>query len=374
MSIEVGRNDRAGDVELAEQGETPVEPLPPPSVSMARRRRHWLLIAALAGVLMVALAAGAYVANLSLSQTYSPQRAVADYFAAQQRADVNSMWSLASYERGDGSYERMFNQAALRAMMQLPANAKLRDVRITSTRQLDSVSRLMGVSLTWNGVPRHLTLTVRKDPRGSHWFFYPSWKVEIPASTVNVALPNQAGTILIDGVYPPPGTAQTSVKVMPGFHEVAMLDTPLLDGASQQVDAVRDAAVSVPGTISKSATAKAGDAVKYGFSHCTTSDNCFDHTYSAPNTNFNYYMPLPGYGDIFYTKYLITLTGDPTATMKLTLQVDKGTVSVSGPCTSTYTINGSRQYTLKGDFSGTLTWNGGGFDSEMSWNCWSAKG
>ena len=328
----------------------------------------------LVGVLVLALAGGAFAANSSLSQTYSPQRAVADYFAAQQRGDVNAMWSRASYARGDGSYERLFNQSALRAMMQLPANTSLRDVHITSTRQLDSASSLVAVSLMWNGVSRELTFTVRKDPNGSHWLFYPSWKVEIPSSTVNLTLPNQPGTILIDGIYPPPGTIQTSIKVMSGFHEVAMLETPLLDGASQQVGALADISATIPGTISKSATAAAGDAVKYGFSHCTASNNCFDHTYSAPNNNFDYYMPLPGYGDIFYTKYLIALTGDPTATMKLTVQADKGKVSVSGPCTSTFTINGSRQYTLKGDFSGTLTWNGGGFDPEMSWNCWTAKG
>jgi hypothetical protein len=49
-------------------------------------------------------------------------------------------------------------------------------------------------------------------------------------------------------------------------------------------------------------------------------------------------------------------------------------VSVSGPCTSTFTINGARKYALKGDFSGTLTWNGGGFDSSLGWDCATTKG
>jgi hypothetical protein len=160
---------------------------------------------------------------------------------------------------------------------------------------------------------------------------------------------------------------------MLGFHQVAMLESPLLDGASQEVDAVRDAAIKLPGTISQSTTAKAADAVKYGFSHCT-GEGCFDHTYTAPNNNFNWYMPLPGYGDISYTNYVMTLTGDPTATMKLTVEADKGKVSVSGPCTSTFTINGARKYALKGDFSGTLTWNGGGFDSSLRWDCATTKG
>jgi hypothetical protein len=29
---------------------------------------------------------------------------------------------------------------------------------------------------------------------------------------------------------------------------------------------------------------------------------------------------------------------------------------------------------MKGDFSGTLTWNGAGFDSDLSWDCATQKG
>ena len=118
-----------------------------------------------------------------------------------------------------------------------------------------------------------------------------------------------------------------------------MLETPLLDSASKQVDAVGDTPVSITGTISKAAIAKAADAVKAAFTHCT-GDGCFDHTYTAPDHNYIYYLPLPGYGNIDYTKYVITLAGDPTASMKLTVLADTGKVSVSGPCTSTFTING----------------------------------
>jgi hypothetical protein len=60
--------------------------------------------------------------------------------------------------------------------------------------------------------------------------------------------------------------------------------------------------------------------------------------------------------------------------MKLTVQADKDKVSVSGPCTSNYTINGGRKYALRGDFSGTLTWTGGGFIADLAWDCWTAKG
>jgi hypothetical protein len=365
MGTEIGSDATEARVGLLEPHVTPVEPPSPPSLpAAARRRRRWPLILGLVVVLLLALAGGAYAANSSLSKTYSAQRAVTDYFAAQQRGDVNAMWSRATYARGDDSFERLFNQAALRAMMQLPANSNLRDVRITSARQVDNSTSLVGVSLVWNGTPRDLTFTVRKDPSASHWLFYQSWKVEIPYSTLSITLPNQPGTIVVDGIYPPPGVTLTSIKVMFGFHQVTMLETPLLDPASQQVDAVGDTPIAVTGTISKSAIAKAGEAVTYAFSHCTGS-GCFDQTYTAPDNNFIYYMTLPGYGNIDFTKYVITMAGDPTATMKLTILADAGKVSVSGECASTWTIDGRRQYQLKGDFSGTLTWTGGGFTAQL---------
>jgi hypothetical protein len=375
MSIVVRSEESNGGIALVEPQVIPPEPPSAPTASAeGRRRSRWPLIVGLAVFLVLALAGGAFAANATLSQTYSPQKAVADYLSAQQRGDAKAMWAGATYTHGDGSYGLLFDETALGAMMRLPANSKLRDVRITSTWRLDSARSVVAVNLMWNGAPRALTFTVRKDPAASHWLFYPSWRVEIPYSTVTVTLANQAGHLTIDGIGLPAGASQTSVQVIQGFHEVTMLESTLLDRASQEVDAVGSTPIALPGTMSKSATAEAANAVRYGFSHCTSTDGCFDHTYTAPDNNFIYYMTLPGYGNIDYTSYVITMTGDPTATMKLTVLADTGKVSVSGPCTSTFTIDGRRKYNLKGDFSGTLTWNGAGFDPQLDWYCSSQKG
>jgi hypothetical protein len=366
--------ESSGSIGLVEPQLTTVEPPAPTLASEAgRRRRRWPLIAGAAAVVILALAGGALAANASLSQTYSPQRAVGDYLAAQQRGDAKAMWARATYARGDGSYAPLFDQTALRSMMQLPENSKIADVRVTSSWQLDSARSVVAVNLTWNGNPRALTFTTHKDPSSSHWLFYPSWKVEIPYSTVSVTLPNQPGAVRVDGIGLPAGASQTSVQVIQGFHDVTMLESSLLDPASQRVDAVGSTPISLPGTISKLAAADAANAVRDGFSHCT-GRGCFGQTYTAPNSNFAWYMTLPGYGEVQYAKYVITLTGDPIATMKLAVLADTGQVSVSGPCTSTFTIDGSRKYNLKGDFHGTLTWNGAGFDSNLGWNCSTEKG
>ena len=67
--------------------EAPVDAPAPPSVPKGHQRRRRLILVG-AGALVVLLVAGAILAHLSLSQTYSAQRAVEDYFAAQARSDV----------------------------------------------------------------------------------------------------------------------------------------------------------------------------------------------------------------------------------------------------------------------------------------------
>jgi hypothetical protein len=61
--------------------------------------------------------------------------------------------------------------------------------------------------------------------------------------------------------------------------------------------------------------------------------------------------------------------------MKLTVEAEPGKVSVSGTCTTTMTVDDSRQYQFKGDFQGTLTLQGGGgLASHLTWDCAREKG
>ena len=100
-SNEVGWAGAESLVVLPEPTTTPQE-LPPPDFPGApdpafdrtqkrRRPNRWLLIAL--GILMAILAVdGAGVAaNAALSSLYSPQRAIADYFAAQSSGSVSGM-------------------------------------------------------------------------------------------------------------------------------------------------------------------------------------------------------------------------------------------------------------------------------------------
>jgi hypothetical protein len=344
---------------------------PEPLREAPPRSRRRLVLAGL-GVLVVALAAGAFAANAMLSQRYSARQAVLDYFAAQAHANVNGMWANATFLKGEGAYSDFFSRSAVVAMMQLPQNRDVRDVRVASIHEVDGSTASVTVDLKVGGTARTEVFTVGKDSSSVHWLFYPSWRVEIPSTTIHLTLPNQAGTIKIDGIRNPSGAPVASIQGIMGFHQVGMAATNFYDASSQIVDATGPASVTIKGSLSAAAIAAANDAVK---SNLTTScdvakyQDCPGHTYSAPDQNYIYYMPVPGHGNVDYSKYLFTLTGDPTAGMQLTVSADPGKIQVAGSCTTTLTVDGSRQFRLKGDYSGTLTWNVDGFDSDLTVNC-----
>jgi hypothetical protein len=342
----------------------------------ARRRRLPFVLAGV-GALAILLTGGGLLANSALSQAYSARQAVQDYFTAVGRRDADGMLSNATFLKGEGSYSYFFGRLAVQNMLKLPANSDLKNVSIKSDRVIDGSSHEITVSMTWNGKNRSQTLTVRKDPSRVHWLFYPSWRVDIPSSMIRVALPNQPGIVTLDGI-PAPNENQTAILAIQGFHQVTMEQTALYDSDSQSVDATdASTTVTLKGTVGATALRLAYQAVKDGMtsSSCDAAkyDGCFNHTYHAPDRNFIYYFTLPGYGNVNYSSYVNTLTGDPTAGIKLTVEAATGKLSVSGTCNSTVRVDGARSYTMKGDYSGTLTWNGGGFDSDLTWDCEKAR-
>jgi hypothetical protein len=356
--------------------EAPATGVGPPAAPTRRSPRRMAFMLAGVGLAVVILVLAGAAANAALSQTYSARQAVLDYFGALARRDVDGVLANASYQRGEGAYSAFFGRPAIQGMLKLPANSDIHNVRITDNRGIDGSTRSVTVALTWNGSERSLAYTVRQDPARTHWLFFHSWRVEIPSNLIRVTQPNQPGNVLLDGI-PTSTEGSTAIQAVPGFHRVSMDSTTLWDTATKDVDAVEsNAAVTLDGTIRASALDAARQAVKEGFNSCDAAKyaGCFNHTYPAPDRNFIYYFTLPGYGNVDYAKYVVALRDDQTADMKMTVQADSGKVSVSGTCRETITVDGSRKYSLKGDWNGTLTLNGGGFDSDVTWRCDLAKG
>jgi len=355
-------------------------PAPPPAelgqpIAPRKRRRRPLVLGAV-GVLAIALVAGAVVANASLSQTYSASQAVQDYYAAMAHRNADGMLANATFIKGDGSYSYFFDRPALQGMLELPANSDIRNVKVTSDRPIDGSSRTITVSMTWNGKGRSETLTVRKNPAQTHWLFYQSWKVEIPSTRIQVKLPNQSGIVSLDGI---PGSSdnQSAIQAVPGYHRISMAETEFYDASSADVDAVDPtASVTLEGKIRASALEAAQASVKSAFNNCDAAkyDDCLNHTYPAPDQNFSWYFKLPGYGNVNYARYVYTLRGDLTAGMTLTIDAESGKASVSGTCATVLTVDGSRRYNLKGDYTGTLTWTGDSFASHVVGGCSEVKG
>jgi hypothetical protein len=350
------------------------EPTVEPKAASSRKRRpRAVLVIGLIAILLVALGVGGVIANAALSQAYGPERALQDYFTAQSHRNVDGMMANATFVRGDGSFADLFGKGALIAMMRLPANSDIRNLRVTSVREIDSAARSVAVSMSWGGKARNLSFLVRKDPIATHWLVYPSWKVEIPSTRITLQLPNQAGALSIDGLLAPFGSERSSIQTIMGFHRISTVLTPLVKGDSQDVDAVNsNPTATLRGDLTEPAISSAAATVKkFLTTDCDPAkyDFCFNHLYRAPDNKYIYYFKVPGYGDVNYTTYKVDLVNDPAADMKLTLLTEPGKVEVSGTCRSTLTVDGSKKYTLKGDLRGTLTWGGSDFGYDLHSNC-----
>ena len=354
----------------------------PPATSQSAPRgrgsRRWLVIGIVVVLLLAVLGGGAAYANASLSSTYSPQRAVTDYFAAQGRGDLNGMLSNATYLKGAGADAQFFGRDALTKMLTLSQNTAVADVKVIATLEVDASTSKVTVSMTWAGNQRTHGYTVRKDTARVHDFFYDSWRVEIPSTTVNVALPNQPGGIQMDGITVTANGTTTAIQVIEGYHSVTMLKTDFYDSASQVVDAADgNATVSFPSKVSSSFSAAAATSIKAAFVSCDASSDsyCIDHTYQVPSGHYEAFTGFPGYSEIdAYSNWSFTFSSDPTAGMALVVTPNPGKLTSSGKCAVTMTVDGSSHYNFSGTWVATLTYTSGTFATAVVYNCTSAPG
>jgi hypothetical protein len=338
-----------------------------------RTRNRLIVIGIVALVLVLVLAAAGFEGNSLLSSRYSPERAVADYFAAQSRGDVSAMMANGIFE--PGANVEFFNRSGVAAMMAIAENKDVRNVRVVSSKAVDASTRTLGVSMTWAGVQLNQTYTVRRDNSQTHVAFYHSWRIVIPFVTIHITLPNQPGSIEVDGISPA-ASDTTSIQTVQGYHQVAMVANFLYDSASQLVNGTDgDTATTFASGPSASAVSRARVAVNAAFKNCdsTKYTGCMNHLYSAPNDGRLWYFVLPGYGNVYYTTYQIALAGDPTDDMKLDVPTDAGKVNASGTCKATMTINGSKNYSLMGPWTGVLTWATSGFGANLESQCTTQK-
>lgn len=324
-------------------------------------------------VVLAALGGGALAANAALSSTYSPQRAVSDYFAAMGKGDVTGMMSNATFSSGDSAYSNFFDKPAVIAMMSADENKQISDVKVGAVSKVDDSTDSVDVALSWGGSGRSLTYQVRKDTARTHYRFYPSWRVQVPFTTIAINLPNQAGPISVDGISVSVG-AGGKAEAIQGFHKVSMAATNFYDENVQTADGVGStASVSFPTALSSVATTKAAAAVNDTFAHhCDVSkyDDCLGHTYSVPAGSYYTFDGLPGGSQIAaYHDWSFALTSDPTVGMKLTVTTTNDVVDAAGTCAFTMTVDGSHTYRFAGTWTATLTWSGNDFGTDLVADC-----
>jgi hypothetical protein len=184
--------------------------------------------------------------------------------------------------------------------------------------------------------------------------------------------------VSVDGL-PIPAAAVGDLQVIEGFHKVTMNGTDLYASATADADGIAGfSSVTFDSTISPTALAAAKDTIRKAFKACDKATNaredCLGHTYYAPVKAFTrYFFTLPGYGDVYYTKYVMTLTSDPTVNMKVVVEATGGKVSTSGTCAYTWLVDGTRKYKFKGTWSATLTMSGGSFGYDLTYFCMKSK-
>ena len=353
-------------------------PVAPPPAKPRHTGRLLLIIGLIVVLLLAAGGVGAVVANASLTSTYSAEKTVTDYFAAQKSGNAEYMVANANYLKGDGSYSQFFDAGGLHAMLANSQNSDIQDVKVASTTVVDTNTSTVNVTMTWAGHHVVQALTVHRDLARVHFNFYNSWRIDIPFATITVKLPNQPGSVDVDGLTLPQGAIK-DIQVVQGFHKVTMGSTDLYDKVSMDADTINGGtAVEFPSTMSATATASAKAIVKKAFTSCDKATNalkgCVGHTYYAPNqAGFIYFFNLPGYGQVQYTSYTLSLTSDPTKNMKLVVSADSGKVAASGTCGFTLTVNGSGKYNLKGTWTATLTDSGGKFGYNLVYFCLKSK-
>ena len=358
----------------AQQFGAPYAPYGPPPQAPARRSsgRMYLIIGIVAVVVLAALGGGGALANASLSSTYSPQRAVSDYLSAMGRGDATGMMSNANFLSDDSASSQFFTKDGVTAMLAADQNKQISNIKVGSATTVDDSTDSVSVTLSWGGTSRDLTYKVRKDSSRVHYLFYPSWRVQVPFTTITVTVPNQGGTLQADGLSLP--AASKKFEAIQGFHSVTMAATDFYSANTQVADGVDSSpTVAFPTGLSVSAQEAAAASITAAFSGNVTCDvtkyfDCPNHRYTV---KAGYYDLLPAAGgDIRADSWWsLVFAGDPTTGMKLTVSTTSGEVDASGICGMTMTVDGKSTYHFVGTWTATLTWATGAFSSDVTINC-----
>ncbi len=357
----------------AQQFGAPYAQYAPPPQAPARRSsgQMLLIIGIVAVVVLAALGGGGALANASLSSTYSPQRAVSDYFAAMGRGDATGMMNNATLLSDDSASAQFFTKDGVTAMLAADQNKQISSVKVGSASTVDDSTDSVSVTLSWGGTPRDLTYKVRKDSSRVHDLFYPSWRVQVPFTTITLTVPNQGGGVQVDGLSLT--TNSKKIEAIQGFHSVAMQATDFYDANTQIADGVDGSPiVAFQSDVSSSAKAAAAGSIKAAFANVTCDVvkyfDCPNHRY-AVRAGYYDILPFPG-GDIRANSWWsLAFVGDPTVSMKLTVSTTSGTVDAGGICGMTLTVDGSKTYNFVGVWTATLTWTAGAFNSDVTINC-----
>src|SRR5262249_54507074 len=111
-----------------------------------------------------------------------------------------------------------FDRRAVTAMLAADENKQITNVKVGSVSKVDESTDSIGVSVSWGESVRSLTYKVRKDPARTHDLFYPSWRVQVPFTTIPITTPSPGASR---------STGSTPRAVLPAKSKLSRASTKL---------------------------------------------------------------------------------------------------------------------------------------------------
>ena len=189
-------------------------------------------------------------------------------------------------------------------MMAVDQNKRISNVKVGSASRLDDSTNSVRVTLSWGGASEDLTYKVRKDTSRVHYLFYPSWRVQVPFTTITFNLPNQGGRVQVDGLSVAAGSKKA--EAIQGFHSVTMQATDFYSADTQVADGIDNSPIVEFTTgLNPSAKAAAAGSINAAFGNVTCDVkqyfDCPNHRYAVPA---GYYYMLPAAHEADRVDYL----------------------------------------------------------------------
>lgn len=313
----------AGEATVGDRAVSPGTnvPVAMPAIHLGRRGK----VAAAAVVVLIVLG---IAGNVVLGNLSSPEAVASDYISAIGSNDADRIWSDSTFRTttagsifGGPAPFVIASKDELATMLGIPQNRHSGRDSIQSTKVADDGAGNVLVSAKYNngGHAAADSLTLTRDPASKKFGFYPYWRVVLPLGFVDLSSQLPGGTVSLDGIGVPQAT--NLVATLIGAHKVSIGATLVFaaDTETVLVTTGQPAPANFKVNLTAAAMTQAVTLVKNAFADCAKVTTL--QPQNCPQSVYTYGAQEP---------VAWTLVGDPTGDLKLGLNNNGQTPTVTG--------------------------------------------